>query len=69
MKCSRNRKRLNCQFNRKRRLLSRLNLEIFTQHHCAMNRDCGDWVPSFIIICYGNVSVEAISPSLCVKSR
>jgi len=32
MKCNRN--RLHCHFNRNRRLLSRLNLEIFTLHHC-----------------------------------
>jgi len=36
MKCDRN--RLHCQFNRNRRLLSRLNLEIFTLHHCAKPR-------------------------------
>jgi len=52
MKCNRN--RLHCQFNRNRRLLSPLNLEIFTLHHYAMNRGCGGWASSFIIICYGN---------------
>jgi len=62
MKCNRN--RLHWQFNRNRRLLSRLNLEIFTIHHCAMNRDCGGWFSSSIVICYGYVSGEAISPSL-----
>jgi len=31
-------------------------LEIFTLHHCAMNRRCGGWVSSFIIICYGYIS-------------
>jgi len=45
MKCNRN--RLHCQFNRNRRLLSRLNLEILTLHHCAMNGDCGGRVSSF----------------------
>jgi len=65
MKCN----RLHCQFNSIRRLLSRLNLEIFTLHHSAMNCDCGGWVLSFIIICYGYVSGEAIFPSLCVKFR
>jgi len=39
MKCNRN--RLHCQFNRNRRLRSRLNLEIFTLHHCVLNRGCG----------------------------
>jgi len=34
-----------------------------------MNRDYGGWVPYFIIICYDYVSGEAISPSVCVKSR
>jgi len=48
MKCNRN--RLHCQFNRNRRLGSRLILEIFTLHHCAMNRGCGGWVSSFIIV-------------------
>jgi len=42
MKCN----RLHCQFNRNRRLLSRINLEIFTQHHCALNHGCGGWVSS-----------------------
>jgi len=55
MKC--NRDRLHCQFNRNRRLLPRLNLEIFTLHHCAMHRGCGGWVSSFIIVCYGCVSI------------
>jgi len=48
MKCNRN--RLHCQFNRNRPLLSRLNLDIFTLHHCALNRGCGGWVYSFIIV-------------------
>jgi len=52
MKCN----RLHCQFNR--RLLSRLNLEIFTLHHCAINPGCGGWVSSFIISCYGYASGE-----------
>ena len=64
-----NRNRLHCQFNRNRRLRSRLNLDIFTLHHCALNRGCGGWVSSFIIVCYGCVSGEAISPSVCVKPR
>lgn len=38
-----------------RRLLSPLNVEIFTLHCCAMNRGYGDWVSSFIIACYGFV--------------
>jgi len=69
MKCNRN--RLYCQFNRNRRLLSRLNLEIFNLHlhHCALNRGFGGWISSFIIVCYGYVSGEAISLSVCVKSR
>jgi len=54
-----NRNRLHCQFNRNRRLLTRLNLEIFTQHHCAMNRGFGGWVSSFTIVYFGYVSVEA----------
>jgi len=65
MKCN----RLHCQFNRNRRLLSRLNLEIFTLHHCAMNRGWGGWVPSFIIVCHGCVSGGTICPSVWVKSR
>jgi len=69
MKCNRNRVRLHRQFNRNRRLLSRLNLEIFTLHHCAMNRGYGGWVSSFITVCYGVVSGEAICPSVCMKSR
>jgi len=63
MKCNRN--RLHCQFNRNRRLCSRLNLDIFTLHHCALSRGCGGWVSSFNIVCYGYVSGEAISP--CVR--
>jgi len=51
MKCNRN--RLHCQFNRNRRLRSRLKLDIFTLHHCALNRGCGDWVSFFIMVCYG----------------
>jgi len=61
MKCHRN--RLHCQLNRNRRLLLRLNLEIFTLHHCTMNSGCGGWVS------YGYVSGEAICPSVWVKSR
>jgi len=64
-----NRNRLHCQFNRNGRLLSRLNLEIFTLHHCAMNRGFGAWDSSFIIVCHGYVAGEAISSSVCVKSR
>jgi len=41
MKCNRNRIRLHCKFNCNRRLLLRLNLEIFTLHHWAMNRSFG----------------------------
>jgi len=54
MKC--NRDQLHCQFNRNRRLRSRLNFVIFTLHHCALNRGYGGWVSSFIIVCYGYVS-------------
>jgi len=67
MKCNHN--RLHCQFHRNRRLLSRLNLDIFNLHHCAMNPGCGGWVSYFIIVCYGYVSGKAISPSVCAKSR
>jgi len=69
MKCNRNRNRLHCQFNRNRRLRSRLTLEIFILHHCALNHGCDGWVSSFIILCYGYVSGKAFSPFLCVKSR
>jgi len=58
MKCNRN--RLHCQFNRNRRLLSGLNLEIFTLHHCVMNRCSCGWVSSFIIVCYDCVSGQAV---------
>jgi len=67
MKCNRN--RLHCQFNRNRRLRSRLNYEIFNLHHCAPNRGLGGWISSFIIVYYGYVSGETISLSVCVKSR
>jgi len=67
MTCNRN--RLHCQFNRNRRLLSQLNLEIVTLHHCAMNRGFGGCVSYFIIVCYGYVSGEAICPPVCVISR
>jgi len=50
------------------RLLSRLNLKIFTIHHCAMNPGCGGWF-SFIIVCYCYVSGEAIYPAVWFKSR
>jgi len=53
MKCNRN--RLHCQFNRNPRLHSRLNLEIFTLHHCALNCSCGGLISSFIIVSYGYV--------------
>jgi len=65
MKCN----RLHCHFNRNRRLLSRLNLEIFTQHHCAMNSGCGGWVSSFIIVYYDYVSGEVIYPSMRFTPR
>jgi len=64
-----NRIRLHCQFNRDRRLLSRLIIEIFTLHHCAMNRGFGGWVSSFIAVCYGYVSGQAICPSVCVNCK
>jgi len=43
---------LHCHFNCNRLLLSRLNLEIFTLHHCAMNCGFGGWVSSFIIVMF-----------------
>jgi len=52
MKCDRN--RLHCQFNHSRRLLSRLNLEIFILHHCTLSRGGGGWVSCFIIVGYGH---------------
>jgi len=52
MKCN----RLQCQFNRNRQLVSRLNFEIFILHHCVMNRSCSGWISSFMIVCYGYVS-------------
>jgi len=58
MKCN------HCQFDRNLRLHSRLNLDVFTLHHCALNGSCGGWVSSFIIVYYGYVSGEAIS-SVC----
>jgi len=64
MKCNRN--RLHRQFNRNRRLFSRLNLQIFTLHHCALNRGCGGWVSSFIMVCYDYFSGKAICP-VCVR--
>jgi len=67
MTCDRN--RLHCQFNRIRRLVSRLNLEVLTLQHCAMNRGFGGWASSFIIVYYGYASREAICPSVCAKSR
>jgi len=42
-----NHDRLHRKFNRNRRLISRLNLEIFILHHCAVNRSFGGWVSSF----------------------
>jgi len=36
-------------------------LEIFTQHHYALNHGCGGWVSSFVIVCYGYVLGELIS--------
>jgi len=44
-------------------------MEIFTLHHCAMNRDCGGWVSSFVIVCYGYVPGAAIYLSMWFKSR
>jgi len=44
-------------------------LEIFTLRHCAMNRGCGSWVSSFIIVWYGYVSRQAIYRSVWFKSR
>jgi len=48
MKCN----QLHCQFNCNRRLRSRLNLEVLTLHHYAMNHGCGRCISS--IICCGN---------------
>ena len=67
MKCNRN--QLHCQFNCNWQLLLQWNLEIFTLHHCAMNSGCGGWVFSFIIVCYGCVSEEAVCLSMWFKSR
>jgi len=64
-----NRNRLHFQFNRNRRLVWRINLEIFSLHHCALNRGCGGWVSSLVIVCCGYVSGQGISPTVCVKSR
>jgi len=53
MKCNRNGS--HCQFNRNRRLLSRLNLESFTLHQCATNCGCGGWVSplsSFVMVTF-----------------
>jgi len=61
--------RLHRQFNRNRRLLSRLNLEIFILHHCVMNGGFGGWDSSFITVCYGYVWGEAICPSVCITIR
>jgi len=36
---------------------------------CDMNRGFGGWVSSFIIVWYGYVWREAISSSVCIKSR
>jgi len=38
---------------------------MFTLHHCAMNRGCGGRASSYIIVCYGCVTGEAIYPSMC----
>ena len=43
--------RLHCQFNRNRRLRLRLSLDISSPHHCALNRGCGGWVSSLVIVC------------------
>jgi len=80
MKC--NRKRLHCQFNRNRRLSSRLNLDIFTLHRCALNRGCGGWVSfllSFVMVmfqgrlfprlCALNPDTPTASTAFVVKSR
>ena len=66
MKCNHNRNRQHSQL-RNQRLLSRLNLEIFTLHYSAMNRGCGGWISSFIIVCYSYVSEDAIYPSVWLK--
>ena len=68
---NRSRNRLNWpKMNCNPRILSRLNLEIFNLLHCcAMNRGCDGGIFSFIIVCYNYVSVEAVCPSVWVKSR
>jgi len=38
-------------------------------HYCAKNLGCSGWVSSFIIVCYGCVSGEAICPSVSFKSK
>jgi len=50
-----NRNRLHYEFNRNRRLISRLTMEFFAlRRQCAMNRGFEGWVSSFII---GEVTV------------
>jgi len=44
-------------------------LEIFTLHHCAMNRGCGGWISSSVIVFHGYVSGKVICSSVWVKSR
>jgi len=34
-----------------------------------MNRGFGGWVSSFIAVCYGYVSGQAICPSVCVNCK
>jgi len=53
MTCNRNR---HYEFNRKRRLLSRLNLEFFTLRHCAMNRGFESRISCVVIGSYVYVS-------------
>jgi len=82
MKCNRNRNRLHCQFNRNRRLHSRLNSEIFTLHHCALNRGLVAGFPplsSFVMVmfqgrpldclCALNSDSPAASTTFAAKSR
>jgi len=67
MKCYRNRNRLHCEFNRNWRLRSRLSLDIFTLHHCALNRGCGGWVSSltlFVMVMFQG----RLFPRLCAQN-
>jgi len=55
--------------NRNQRLLWRVNLDLFTLHHCAINCGFGSWISSLVIGSCGYVSAEAICEFVHVKSR